>query len=107
MSISIKCINDENKPSEVNSGEWIKKDQEYTLVFVSWHPNQKCNGCQLAEVALTEKSDPFEFYKLDRFAIRAEDLEEFLALVKDCTDMDDLSLEELLEETQIEVLENV
>ena len=104
--MKILCVNSKNKPKEIYEKEWIKEETEYTLVFVSWHPNQKCNGCQLAEISLTEKSNPYEFYKLDRFAIRIEDLQEFLSLVKDCTDMDNLSLEELLEETNIEVLEN-
>ena len=102
--IKIKCINDKDKPVEVDRNEWIKEGVEYEIVSVSWHPNQKCNGCQLAEVALTEKSYPYEFYKLNRFAIQEKDLEKFLELVQNCTDLNDLNLEELLKETEIEVV---
>lgn len=107
MSVRILCINDADKPVEIPKKKWVVKDEEYTLIFIAFCHPQKCQGFGLAEIELDETCHPYEYYKASRFAIRAEDLEEFLQLAKDCTDLDDFSLEDLLEETKIEVIENV
>lgn len=99
------CINDSEKSKFIDAKEWIEKGKEYTIIFISFHPNQgNIQGCLLAEVSLTEKSKPFEYYKLSRFAIRLEYIKAFYELAKDCSEMDDtFSLEELLKETEVEV----
>ena len=102
--IKVKCINDKDKSKFIHPTEWIVKDKEYHIIYISWHPQQRCNGCLLSEVTLTEKSKPFEYYRMDRFAIPVESLEDLLELAKNCADLGDINIDELLKETEIKVL---
>jgi len=103
MSIKVKCIDDSNKPKEIPNNKWVKKDSEYELTFIAWCLPLKCQGFSLAEIELDDTCLPYEYFNAQRFAIKEEDLEAFLQLAKDCTDLNDLNLEELLEETKVNV----
>jgi hypothetical protein len=100
------CIDDSDKSKFIHSSEWIKKDNEYSIIFVSFHPGQGgIQGCLLAEVSLTEKSKPYEYYKLSRFAILKSDWDKFIELCKNCTELDNVSIEELIKETELQIIE--
>lgn len=71
------CINDSNKPSKIPSKEWIKKGEIYTVTEVMKMGLQAgIFGYKLAEIALSEKSFPYEYYTSDRFTIVIETLTE-------------------------------
>jgi hypothetical protein len=93
------CIDSANRPKEIPKNKWITKDMEYTAIWITIHPEQNnIQGVQLAEISLDETCFPYETFKLSRFAINAEDFEEFLQLAKDCSEVNIENLEELLKE---------
>lgn len=91
------CINDKNQPLEVHPDEWIKKGEQYTIVHVYFHPNQSVQGVELKEVKLTKRSRPYETFNLKRFAIPLSELDSFSELLYNCTELNDVDLDELLE----------
>lgn len=105
--VKCKCIDDSNKSRFIDSSEWVKKDNEYTIKFISFHPNQgNIQGCLLSEIALTEKSKPFEYYKLSRFSISIDQLPALIELAKECTKLNEFSIEELIKESELMIIEN-
>lgn len=103
--MKILCIFDENKPNQIPKEKFVKKGEWYELIFIAWCKPQLCQGFELSELTLNESCKPYEYYKGNRFGIRPEDLDEFLQLAKDCSDLDDINIEELLVATNVEVLE--
>jgi len=98
------CIDSAKRPKEIPKNKWITKDMEYTAIWITIHPEQNnIQGVQLAEISLDETCFPYETFKLSRFAINAEDFEEFLQLAKDCSEVNIENLEELIKE-EIHVL---
>jgi hypothetical protein len=93
------CINDANKPNEILIENWIKRDIEYTINFITYHPNQGIQGVQLVEVK--PRCEKYESYKISRFKIRKQDLEALLELAKLCSDLDDISLDDLFQNDKI------
>ena len=89
--MKILCIDAENKPEVIPDNEWIEKGKEYTPISFMLLTRQGIGGFQLLEVELSIASHPYEFYKATRFAIRKDDLEEFLALVSVSREIADLS----------------
>lgn len=102
--IRLVCIDDKDIPKEIPSSKHVKKDNEYTLLFVYWMPNQKCQGFELAEIEFGEDCGDYICYRGNRFAIRFEDLEAFLQMCKDCSGLDDLNIEQVLEETELQLV---
>ncbi len=98
------CIDDKNKPQEIKQSLWIKKDNEYTITHIYYHPQQKLQGCELAEVELTDDCFPYVSFSLARFAIPQDQLELFIALLKDCTDLNDIEIGHLIEESCLELI---
>jgi|LakMenEpi03Aug12_release.lakeMendotaPanAssembly.Ray.scaffolds.fasta_scaffold651533_2 hypothetical protein len=98
------CIDASNRPKEIPKNKWLTKDHEYTAVWVTIHVNQNSiQGVQLAEINLDETCHPYESFRLSRFAINIEDLEEFIKLAQECSDIDVANLKELIE-SEIEIL---
>lgn len=64
--------------------------------------NQGIQGVSLYEKPLDETCAPYESFRLSRFAILFEDLELFIALLKNCTDLNDIQIEELMKEIEFE-----
>lgn len=101
------CIDDANRPKEIPKKKWITKGQEYTAIWVTIHPLQDgIQGIQLAEISLDDDCHPFSSFRLNRFGIHQDDFEDFLQLIKDCNDMDDVVIEELIEKENLEIIKN-
>jgi hypothetical protein len=106
--IPITCINDSNRPKEIPVKKWLKLGQEYNVIFTctafsdAAH-TKKTLAFQLSEIELTDEHLPFEYFRASRFAIKKEDLEKLKQLIKDCEDID-FSIEELMEQTQLETM---
>ena len=98
--IKVVCINDEARPNEIPLNKWVKKDEMYEIIKITIHPNQKfINGVELAEISLTEEHLPYEYFKLDRFRFKIEDIPTLIELMKDSSELDNIDLEELLLES--------
>jgi hypothetical protein len=98
------CIDDKNKPPEIKQSLWIKKDSEYTITHIYYHPQQGISGCELAEIELTDDCFPYVSFSLARFAIPQDQLELFIALLKDCTNLNDIEIGHLIEESNLELV---
>lgn len=97
------CIDASNKPKEVFIGEWLTEGMKYHITHVFYHPKQGIQGCALREVRLTGKSKPYESYRLSRFAVTEQGYQDLLQMVKDCSELNDMDVLKLIEESEIEV----
>jgi len=73
--MKVICINDKNRPNEVPLNRWVKKDEEYTIIAVTFLTIQNTYGCKLAEIN-NDDLFPYQFFALDRFAISKSEIEE-------------------------------
>ncbi len=108
--MKLLCIDDKNKPDEIPQEKWIKKDEEYTPTWVFMHRLQgNIQGIQVAEIDLDDSCKPYISFKLARFAVKESDLEELLALMRDCGQFslaDNDLLKDMLKEADLEVVED-
>ncbi len=71
--MKVVCINDKSKPDGIPNSQWIKKDEEYSVIELV-----KCNvqggllGFKLAEISLFG-CEPYTCYAANRFRIPKED----------------------------------
>ena len=71
--MKVICLNDQNRPNEIPSTKWVKKDEMYTVTKL-----MKCNvqggllGFQLAEIDL-KGCEPYEYFAAHRFGIPIPD----------------------------------
>jgi hypothetical protein len=98
------CLDDTNKPKEIKPSLWVKKDNFYTINHIYYHPQQKISGVELTEIELDDSCYPYVSFALKRFGILAEDLEKFKALLKDCSDLNDIDISNLIEEVNLELV---
>lgn len=96
------CINDKEKPEEVCPTEWVKQGNEYNITHVYFHPMQGIQGCELKEVKLTQKSYPYEAYALSRFGVTPENMERLIQMMLDCSELNKVDIEKLLEESKLQ-----
>lgn len=104
MSVRCLCINDSNRPKEIKPSLWVKKDQEYHITHIYWHYQQKIQGVELAEIELTDECFPYQSFALNRFGIYKEDMEKFIQMIKDCTELNDIEISNLIEELNLETV---
>lgn len=83
MGIRALCINDSNKPVEISPKKWIKKDQEYHINHIYWHPQQGISGYELSEIFLDYSCFPYQSFAANRFAIFKEDIDKLGQMLKD------------------------
>lgn len=99
------CIDDENRPKEIPADKWVKKDEAYKITHVYIHVNQGgIQGVTLYEKPLDESCKPFETFKLSRFAIKLEDLDAFIELCKSCSELDEVDIRHLIEESELQTV---
>jgi uncharacterized protein YacL (UPF0231 family) len=68
--MKVRCINSANKPTRIPDNEWIEKGKEYTVInAVPIQLQAGKLGYELAEITLSEKSFPYQYYDSDRFTI--------------------------------------
>ena len=95
------CINDQNRPKEIPQNKWLKKEQEYEIIFTTLCKPQNEIGVHLAEIDLDESCSPYEFFLISRFQFDLENLKLLQELIKNCNDTD-FSIEKLLEQTVLQ-----
>ena len=101
MSVPCICIDDSRRPRMIPANKWLVKDKEYHVIFTVTVLPQKQLAFHLAEIELDESCKPYEYFLASRFAFTQENLLLLMELIKDCSEID-LSIEELLEQTQLE-----
>lgn len=94
------CINAKNKPDTIPDKQWINEGSMYHITFIYYHTVQGIQGVELKEVNLNG-CDPYESYRLDRFAFTIDGLKQLFALMKSCTELNDLDIEELIKEQEL------
>ena len=109
MSISVrcKCIDDNNKPSEIPLNKWVKKGKEYKITHIFIMLNQgSIQGCELAEFDIS-MHNPYNCYRLSRFAIHKDDIKKLFQMIKDCDELNELSdvdINKLVEQLDLQEL---
>lgn len=103
--IECVCINDKDKPKEIPLNDWIVLDEKYHITYIFYYPNQGIQGCSLYEKPLGKHCFPYESFKLSRFAIDIKDLESLIELIKNCTELNNLNIKELLKLSELEIIE--
>lgn len=104
MNVPCLCINNKQRPKEVLPQNWINEGTEYTINYVYYHPHQGIQGVTLNEVQT--KSIEYSSYRLDRFAFTKEGIEQLIALMDECTELGKVNIEELIKESNLELIEN-
>ena len=90
--MKLLCIKDNDRPPEIPANKWVKKDNKYTPIKVTYHPLQGVQGVELQEIRLGKDTYPYEVFKLDRFGIRPEDIEELIELIKSSNDLNEVEI---------------
>lgn len=87
--IKAVCIDDSNRPKEIPENKWVKKGNEYDIIWVYVILNEKQKGVQgvdLAEINLDESNTPYLHFNLNRFAVF--NIEDFKKLASECSGFD-------------------
>ena len=95
------CIDDKNKPKEIPDSKWLKEGNKYNIIYTVIVLPQRELAVMLSEIELTDNEMPYEYFLAKRFGFTEENLNKLMQLIKDCTDTD-FSMEELLEQTQLQ-----
>lgn len=98
------CVDVANKPSEIPIEMWPIFGNTYHITRIDYHTKQGIQGVELHEIKLIN-CQPYETYRLSRFNIPEESIEAFRQLLKDCTKMNDIDVEELLKQENIVINE--
>lgn len=101
------CVNDLNKPWSIPSEKWVKRDEEYHITLVTFHPMQQggIQGCSLYEKPLDQSCYPFEYFKLSRFAFTRENLDKLIELIKQSSELDDVQIDRFIKEEELQIVE--
>ena len=94
------CINNSNKPNDIPNNKWLKKNQEYHVIYTITVLPQRQLAFHLAEIELDETCYPYQYFLANRFAFTEENLLLLMELIKDCSDTD-FSMDELMKQTEI------
>lgn len=74
--MTVKCIDNKNKPNEIPTSKWVKKDQEYNVIEIVTD-REGVEGYILEEIDLTGCL-PYNFFAAYRFEILDNGLGELL-----------------------------
>lgn len=100
MRIRAICIDDKNRPKQIPADKWVKQKQQYHITWIYKMVNQKgIQGVSLAEHDISD-CDPYNCYRLTRFAIHIDDLPALVELMKTCTELSDVDINKLIEELE-------
>ena len=90
------------KSQEIKPSLWIKKDQEYYITHIYYHHQQKIQGVELAEIFLDDSCFPYVSFDSNRFRVPQEELEKLFKMLQDCTELDNVDIRQLIEESYLE-----
>jgi hypothetical protein len=97
MNVRVICINDKDRPNEVPNTRWIKQGEVYHIVQIDkLNAQGGIYGCKLDEID-NDDLTPYEYFRLDRFAVPEQLTEEDAILEK----IDISELKEILKEQEV------
>lgn len=95
------CIDDTKKPEIIPDSLWVKKGNQYHIIHIYKMVNQdNIQGCELKELDISSYI-PYNCFRLSRFAFRKEDLDNLIELMKLCTELDSVKIDELVQELEV------
>ena len=93
------CIDNDNKPKAINTEHWLKKGEEYSVLMIyNMVMQEGILGVVLKEIDLEAHGYHYSCFRMDRFGFELDDLEALVELAKDCAELNDFNVEELLTE---------
>lgn len=96
MKVKAICIDDTKKPKEIPSDKWIKAGELYNITHLYKQLNQNnIKGVELAEFDIS-MCNPYNCYRLSRFAINVNDLEKFVQMMKDTNELNNIDIEKFV-----------
>lgn len=95
------CIDDSFRPNEVPINSWVKKDNEYHITYTVICLPQNVLAFSLYEKPLDKTCYPYEYFISTRFAIKPEDIEALMELVRGCTETAGMDLNELMKNSNL------
>lgn len=104
MKVPCLCIDDKNRPKEIPPQMWIMEGIQYNITHVYYHPNQGIQGVLLEEVQI-KNCPPYESYRLTRFAFTEEGFKQLKELMENCTELNNIDINKLIEESNLEKIE--
>ena len=106
MKVECICIDSKNKPVEIPLNKWIKENEIYNITHIyNQIQQQGIKGVELLEFDIFE-CIPFNCYRLDRFAFTAENLKKLIEMMKDCTELNDINIDNLTKNLTLIEYEN-
>jgi len=99
MKVKCICIDDTFKPEEIPNSHWVKKDHEYHITHVYFHPHQQISGVELAELDLSNFF-PYQTYRITRFAFDKENFLKLIELIKHCSQLNEIEVKHLLQDVE-------
>ena len=97
------CIDDKIKPKEIPANKWIKKGNEYNIIYTLTVMPQKQLAVHIHEIELDETCAPYEYFLAKRFAFTHEDMHKLMQMIEDCSEIE-FSIDELMKETNFETI---
>ena len=99
--IPCQCIDDSFRPNEIPLKRWVKKGEEYHVTYTAVCLPQNVFAFSLYEKPLDESCYPYKYFISTRFAIKPEDMEALMELVKGCTETAGMDLNELMRNSNL------
>lgn len=109
-NVKARCIDDKNKPSIIPDNLWVKEGENYTIIHV-WKQVRETSdgeivptgiiGVSLAELDISSYV-PYSMYNINRFSFTQDELDKLLEMAKDCGELNDVDISELMEILEVE-----
>lgn len=99
--IPCQCIDDKNRPGDFPKSKWVKAGEEYHITYAVICIPQNVLAFSIYEKPIDETCYPYEYFISTRFAIKPEDMEALMELVKGCTDTAGMDLDELMKNSNL------
>lgn len=103
--VKVICIDSKNMPPDYpDRNKWLKEMEIYRATEVKFLTKVGDLAIRVNEIDLNNTPPYFGFFKIKRFAIPKENLEDFKELIRASSDYDEdkIDLEELLEESAVD-----
>lgn len=92
------CIDDTHQPSVIPPDRRVKAEERYHITHIYKMKNMGDTlGCDIYEKPMGKDCYPYEHWRLDRFAVKPEDIERLIQLAMDCGELNDTDMNEIRE----------
>jgi len=105
MKVPCICIDDKNRPKQIPQEKWVIKGNQYHIIHVGGTVGGKIPTVSLSEITLGKECYPYEGFRLDRFAFDLKDIPKLIELMKSCSELSKVDIEELVKSYDLETVE--